>query len=304
MADFYGRPVGVLENEFLRLEYLLESGPRIVRLFFKGSTENLLAEMPDSTIPTPYGEYNFMGGHRLWHAPEQLPRTYVPDSAGLEVQASADNVRLVQPVEAPTGIRKSMKIRLQPGKPVVTIEHKLENGGAWTVELAAWAITQLRLGGVAVMPQQLPSDPVRRLLPDRLLAIWAYTKLSDPRLHLHNDVILVDGLAAQPPCKIGVMNRRGWTGYLYKDIFFNKRFTLCGDDPQPDFGCNNEIYVDHRFIEVETLGPLKKLEPGQSVVHTETWELTGGLDYPATVAGVRAMAVDLKLNEAELLLAE
>lgn len=294
--DFYGMAVGVLENEFLRIEYLQEAGPRIVRLFYKGLEENLLAEMPDFAIPTPYGEYRFLGGHRLWHAPEAMPRTYIPDTTGLEIQSIDGGLRLAGAPEEALGVQKSIEIKLVDGQAAATLEHKLENVGMWAIDLAPWAITQMRLGGVAVIPQQTPSDPRNLLLPDRLLAIWSYTALNDPRLHLADDFLLVDGTAAQPPCKIGVMNRRGWTGYLYRGVFFNKRFHRRLALPHPDYGCNNEVYVDHRFLEVETLGPMVRLEPGQSITHTETWELTGGLEnYPQSLEGVREIAKELDL---------
>lgn len=300
--DFYGLPVETLGNEFFHLDYLRGAGPRIVRLFFGNSEDNLLAEMPGFTVPTPYGDYNFLGGHRLWHSPEALPRTYVPDASGLQIQPLENGVRLIAPVEAPTGIQKSMELRLLPGRAGVTIHHRLENQGLWPVELAPWAITQLKHGGVAVIPQQIETDPRNLLLPDRVLALWSYAALNDPRLHLHDDFIMMDGVAAQPPCKIGAANKRGWIGYYRNGVFFNKRFTLRPGLPHPDFGVNTEIYVDHRFIECETLGPLVRLEVGQSVLHTETWELWGGLDYPQTIDGVRALAKDLRLNEAEMIL--
>ncbi|MER3405907.1 MAG: hypothetical protein C4289_12725, partial [Chloroflexota bacterium] len=62
MPDFYGLPVQVLENQHLRLEFLAEAGPRIVRLFIAGSDDNLLAELPDLKVSTPFGDYYFRGG--------------------------------------------------------------------------------------------------------------------------------------------------------------------------------------------------------------------------------------------------
>jgi hypothetical protein len=37
---------------------------------------------------------------------------------------------------------------------------------------------------------------------------------------------------------------------------------------------NIEVYTDGGFAEVETLSPMKKLGPGESVLHTERWELS------------------------------
>ncbi len=46
----------------------------------------------------------------------------------------------------------------------------------------------------------------------------------------------------------------------------------------PDHGCNSESYCNDKFIELETLGPLDVVSPGQTVLHTEIWEIYEGLD--------------------------
>ena len=57
--DFHGMATRSLENKYLRLDYLVEAGPRLVRLFLAGSPVNLLADVFDFKVPTPYGEYSF-----------------------------------------------------------------------------------------------------------------------------------------------------------------------------------------------------------------------------------------------------
>jgi hypothetical protein len=49
MNDFYGLPTGILENDFIQLEYLATSGPRIVRFSAQGDRTCLL---PKSGITT------------------------------------------------------------------------------------------------------------------------------------------------------------------------------------------------------------------------------------------------------------
>ena len=41
------------------------------------------------------------------------------------------------------------------------------------------------------------------------------------------------------------------------------------------------MYAAAESIELETLGPLAELSPGESAVHTETWRLVEGVDDPA-----------------------
>src|SRR5512143_3203254 len=100
MNDFYGYPTRRASSKFLELDCLATAGPRIVRLKYKGS-ENLLAEVPEISVPTPLGDYHYLGGHRLWHAPEALPRSSVPDEEGLYVaQLTSSGVVLNGGVES------------------------------------------------------------------------------------------------------------------------------------------------------------------------------------------------------------
>jgi hypothetical protein len=289
-GDFHGLPMLTLENAHLRLECLATAGPRIVRLFVTGSEENVLVEVPDIALPTPLGAYSLHGGHRLWHGPEGMPRSYVPDNSGLEVQPLADGVALIQPADSLTGIRKQIDVSVDPTAPRIVVRHELRNDGPWPVELAPWAITQLPLGGVAVLPQPespLESDP-HSLLPNRHLVIWPYARWNDSRLSLADGPFAY--LSAEPrlpPCKVGYLNRAGWVAYYRNGVLFRKRFVPQPQAPHVDFGCNVEVYCNDRFIEVETLGPLSRLEPGRSAEHVETWEVTTGIDLPNTIEGAR-----------------
>lgn len=286
-TDYYGLPARGIANEHLRLEFLVEVGPRIVRLFLAGSTENQLAELPGAKWPTPYGEYVIYGGHRLWHAPEAMPRSCIPDNGGLTVEETVGGVRLCQPAETATGIGKSIEIHLHPDRPAVTLKHQLRNEGIWTVECAPWAITQLRLGGIVILPQSTGPIDADGLLPNRQLALWPYARWDDSRLHLHDDFILVQAESQLPPCKIGYLNRLGWIGYLRDGVFFRKQFDPQLDQLHPDFGSNAEVYCNHEVIELETVAALCRLEPGQSATHVETWEFFTGLGLPATLDSAR-----------------
>ncbi len=298
--NYYTHPTYRLQNPFLSVDYLAQAGPRLVRLLVAGSDQNLLAELPEMTQPTPYGDYHILGGHRLWHSPEAMPRSYLPDNEGVQVEnlpggtLPGGSVRLTQPVEPGSGMRKAMLLNLSADAPVLTIQHSLTNAGLWPVECAPWAITQLRLGGLAIIPQQV-GVPAPQLLPDRRMTIWNYTRLQDPRLHLGDDFILLEAASRLPPCKIGVSNPQGWVAYLLGDVLLVKRFTPQPDLPHPDSGCDTEVYCNDQFIELETLGVLQVMQPGQTVTHTETWQVYTGVKFPPTLDGVRGLVKSLGL---------
>ena len=65
-----------------------------------------------------------------------------------------------------------------------------------------------------------------------------------------------------------------------------KRFDPQLDLLHPDFNTNAHLYCNQRFIELETLAPLSVLEPGESSVHVETWEIYRADDVPQTIEGL------------------
>ena len=277
MTDFHGLPVGILENKILRLEYLLSAGPRIVRFSLQGGS-NLLAELPDVCIQTPLGPYYFRGGHRLWSAPESLTRTYTPDNDGIKVEEFKNGVCLIGQSEPVTGISKMIEIRLSPDRAAVTLHHELRNEGPHSVNIAPWALTMLRLGGTAILPQPSGNTDEQGFLNNRILALWPYTHIKDPRLILRDDFILVHSTPSLTPIKIGYYNPSGWLAYWIDGILFRKTFDIFANATYPDSGCNAEIYCDSNVIELESLGALIALKPGDSVLFMETWELYDKLE--------------------------
>lgn len=271
--DFYGLPTQRLENELIALDYLTTAGPRIVRFFLKETGENWLAELPEKHWDTANGRFYIRGGHRLWHAPEKATRTYIPDNDPPAITVVEQGVILTQKIEPMTHIRKRMTILVDPAQPKVTIHHTLENHGEWAVQLAAWPITMMKLGGTAVIPQKTTTADVDGLLPNRQLVLWPYASWHDGRLHLDDTLITVDGRAALPPLKIGCLIPHNWLGYIRGSSLFLKQFQPHPIKPHADMNCNVEIYVNDEILELETQSPLTTLPPNESLTHTETWHI-------------------------------
>jgi hypothetical protein len=274
----------ILQNDQLQIEYLTDP-LRIIGLMPAGRT-NMLADLDDlPVVPTPYGDFHFRGGHRLWHAPEAIPRTYIPDTP-VTVTTLPEGVLLDSLTEPGTGIRKKIEIRLSPDKPSLTLTHTLINDGVWSVELAPWAITQFRLGGTVILPLPVGNTDPAGLLHNRQFSLWPYARFDDPRLKLGDEYILFKADALLPPFKIGYFNTGGWIAYWLDGILFRKTFEAQSNLPYPDNNCNAEMYCNHQFVELESLGPLTRLEPGASATHVEKWEILKEIDFlPAEIQG-------------------
>lgn len=258
-------------NGTIELMATSEVGPRILQFSFVGE-RNLLALFEEHLGQQGGDRWRIYGGHRLWHSPEDRVRTYVPDNDPVHVEEVPNGLRLRQPVEVPTGIEKSIEIVLDPGLARVRVVHTLKNTNLWAIELAAWALTVMDRGGFAITPLPRRHHP-DFLLPNRSLSLWPYTDMQDDRYIWGKDHVLVRQNADKGPTKIGVNNDEEWLAYYLEPFLFVKRFSYQEGRSYPDFQSSVEIYTNQRMLEVETLSPLTRLEPGEELVHEEIWEL-------------------------------
>ena len=272
--DLYAHPFDSLENEFLRVDYLTDLGPRIIGLYAKGVEGNIFAVTPDIHWPTPHGEYHLHGGHRLWTAPENPFYTCPEDN--ISIIKERNSVTLRCSVDA-ADLEKEISFHLEENH--VALTHRIVWHGSEPIELAPWSITQLRLGGMAILPQ---SNIDTGLLPNRTLVLWPYSRLKDERLNLYDDWILIHGRPENAAFKIGNYNPFGWIAYAMENVLFTKQFSTSPVNRYPDLGCNVESYVRDTSVELETLGPLTTLAPQDSITYEEIWEVNIG-SYPATL---------------------
>ena len=276
-----------LSNGVVELVVTTGVGPRVLSCGFADGP-NLLFTDESRTPLDGYDEYRIHGGHRLWHAPEDAERTYVPDNDPVKWTELDGGVELAAPVETETGIRKTLSVRLAADRPVAEVTHELGNAGAWPVELAPWAITVFEADARAVVPLSRRGEG---LLPDRSLSLWPYTDLADDRLTTAPETLLVEGdPGADGAFKVGASGANEWAGCVVDGVGFVKEFAYDETATYPDRGSAVEVYTDGSVLELETLGPLVELDPGESAVHTETWRL---LDATGLDAGSAAASGDL-----------
>jgi hypothetical protein len=200
---------------------------------------------------------------------------------------------VTQDMEPKTGLQKSMEICLQGDASRVVVTHRLSNHGLWPVTCAPWAITQLKTGGVAILPQSCEESGV---LPNRSLVLWPYTNPSNPNVTWGRNYVLVRA-NMDIPFKVGFPNPRGWLAYWLKGTLFVKRSKYEAQSSYFDFGSSSECYCNDRFIELETLAPISTMNPGTSATHVETWELYGKIDCPRDEKDAQSLVEKLKLEE-------
>lgn len=263
-----------LSNDRAEAIVTTDIGPRVIRYALRGA-DNIFGEVPETTVKTELGEWKPWGGHRLWTAPEAMPRSYAPDNTPVAYKIEGNNaIRLTQPVEPQTGIQKEMLVTLDAQGTGVTVRHKLTNRNLWAVTVSPWAMSIMRGGGVALLPQEPYRSHDDYLLPARPLVLWHYTKLSDPRWTFGDQFIRLRVVEEMKESqKVGLANKQGWAAYHHGTTLFVKRFGYEEGATYPDYGSNAEVYTAGSFAEVETLGPLRQLEAGAATEYVERWTL-------------------------------
>ncbi len=257
-----------LKSGDFRLIVTTDVGPRVMGGFVGTNKHNIFHVDRDLAGTSGAKEWVNYGGHRLWHSPEIMPRTYAPDNSKAAVRECKDgSVAFSAGKEKTTGITKTL-ILTPLGGNRFKVEHVLRNDNLWEIEVAAWALSVMAPGGVAVAPQNRAPFA---LLPNTFYSFWPYTEMNDPRYTFGKDFLLVRQDSKKPPCKLGFNCENGWLSYLNKGTVFTKTFEHFIDAEYPDNGCSIEIYTNEKMLEAETLSPLYQLGPGEEIHHVEEW---------------------------------
>jgi hypothetical protein len=246
-------------------------GPRILS-YSLDDGENILGWHPEAAVQTPLGTWRPHGGHRLWIAPENMPRSYAPDDIPVDAVSDGELSVILKGAVDAAGVQKEMAVTLAASGSEVTIDHRLTVTDPCTA--AAWALTIMRPGGTVVIPNEpfAPYSP-EHLLPVRSMALWSYTDFTDPRWEFTKDAIRLridESLPHQQ--KLGILNKQGWAGYELNDVVFRKATTFI-DAVYPDMNSNFEFYTAGDFVEIETLSPLTSLDADATIEHVERWSL-------------------------------
>ncbi len=277
-----------ISDGIIDLVITLDVGPRIVRFGFVGK-DNEFKEYSEELAITGGDEFHIFGGHRLWHSPEVTPRTYFPDNTPVKYEDHNGFIRVIPDPEIVNSIQKEIDIEVLEGKAQVRLTHRLRNIGPWAIEFAPWALSVMATEGAAIAPLPPRGTHSENLLHNSTMSLWAYTNMADSRwMWGHRFIMLRQNPKAVGPQKIGLSVPDGWVAYARKGHLFVKQFRYQPDAVYPDGGACVEFFNREEMAEVESLGPLTKLQPGEAVEHIEFWSLFDNIPQPESEADIEA----------------
>ena len=248
-------------------------GPRVIRFGFVGG-QNLFKEFTEQLGKSGEDKFQLRGGDRVWKAPEDPVATWAPDNVPVEISVTRNGLIARAPVEPLTHLRKEIEIRMADRGTDVTVVHRVTNESLFPLEYSAWALTMMAPGGVAISGFPPRGKHPANLEATNPLVMWAYSNLADKRWTFTKKYL---ALRQDPnnsePQKLGLFNPHTWGAYVLNGEAFIKQAAGDAHASYPDFGCSFETFTNNEFLEMETLSPLKKMAPGETVEQTEHWTL-------------------------------
>jgi hypothetical protein len=252
---------------------------------------------------TGEADWQIRGGLRFWLAPEDLTRTYFADNRPVAHTTVGDfAARFTPPPEDEYGVQKVMELRLSDTGSKVFVKLRVTNVGQTATTLAPWGPTVMAPGGMEIIPQpphaNHPGDPKNAkhpgdFAPSQRLILWPYFDFTDDRWTFGSNYVFLRQDPKKGPTKIGLGYPVPWVAYLNQGTLFVKRFRHHEWATYPDQGTSYQTFSNEDMLEMETVGALVTLNPGQSAELEETWELFTDVPAVKTEADVERVIVPL-----------
>jgi hypothetical protein len=282
-----------LANDRFEAIVTLDVGPRVIAYREIGGF-NVMKNYDEMMGKSGESEWQIRGGHRFWLAPEDLTRTYYADNNPVSYKATGPcAAQFTPPEEKLYGVQKVMEVRLAEKGSRIDVTLTVTNTGQVPTTLAPWGPTVMAPGGVEVIPiapkYNHPGHPSRAknpfdFAPNQSYVVWPYTDFTDSRWHFGKNYLFLRQDATKGPSKIGLAHPVPWVAYVNNGTMFVKRFIRQDWATYPDTGTSYQTFSNEDMLEMETVGILCTLIPGQSATLTESWELYTNIPHILTEA--------------------
>jgi hypothetical protein len=185
----------------------------------------------------------------------------------------ARSARLTSQADDATGVQLVRDFTLDDGSPKLTCTQTIVNVSDETRHWCHWSRTLAVGGGIVLIPlegfSRFPSGYVMYEPGSRI-----NFQPRDPNIRRRDGFLEVLDTPKHP--KLGLGSHAGWLGYLApNDLMFVKHFPTYPDRAYNEIAALTISIWYYRDVmcELEPIGPMETLGPGQSASFTETWWL-------------------------------
>lgn len=262
-----------ITNGIIAVVVTIDFGPRIIHFGFCDEDNLLYSNVHSlhvaSSEDTEGGKiFSCSGGHRLWLNLERADSTVTPDNTPVFYTILPGGVRFNRPKDETASVESGFEIMMGDDAADFMILHTAKNCSKETKVCGLMPITMLAKSGLVVLPQNTDATDMRH--PNRALAYWPGTDFRDERITYGNRFVSLRWQSGnEKPLHIGCNNVLGWMALIGEKYTFMKRYIHSPQIVYPDFGSSCEVNLRKDAVELTTLSPMYRIEPGQGIKHVE-----------------------------------
>ena len=222
-------------------------------------------------------EYEYIGVRSWFFEPTQIPESGLPAlQPATAERTGARSVRLTAAPDDSSGLRLTMEIALDAERPILHIRHGFKNMRAEKRRIACWALNVIRPdAGVGVTPWRTGGR--------RSLLFWPNTDPNEAGIYLGLRALALDyRITPQNGWqKVGTNGDAGWIAFVWNETALKSTVAHVADAEYPEdggtvtmFNSTSEVFDGKpRFGEIENVGPLSELMPGDTLWMEQELEL-------------------------------
>ncbi len=214
----------------------------------------------DKSWPAPEADWPEFTGRHSWCPPPAF------DGMPWQARVEGSEVEMVSPADPCYGLRVRRRVRFEPGQPVMTVVTRFERVSGAPARIGIWTVTQLREPAAVVVPRVRGSA-------------------------LAEGHVLLGPNQRPPSLRVGpeflVLRRDARAGYKIGSdagalLWLGEKHACRIDSPRivgadyPDKGSSAEVWTNPDplpYVELEMLGPLRALGPGETLSQTNRYTL-------------------------------
>lgn len=238
-------------------------------------------------------DYEYFGIRTWFLEPTQNAHSPLPALQRASAETMANGGLRLQAAPADSaGLQLCMEISLHQTEPILHIRHGMQNLRAEQRRLALWALNVIKPdGGVGIAPWR--SEDRQHFI------FWPNTDPDQDGLHLGRRALAVDYrvLPRHGWLKVGTDTDRGWVAYVYGEHALRSSVAHVANGQYPEgggtvtmFNSTPEVFDGkERFGEIENVGPLSDLQPGNWLWMDQEVQILSGLQGDDPEAWVDAL---------------
>ena len=271
-AEFEGYKGWWLKNDSSEAFIIADPYPRIIAFRLHGGQSPLHISH----------DYEYFGIRTWFLEPTQNSQSPLPALQKASAEKIGKNgLRLVSVEKDSSALELTMEIRLDATNPILHVRHGMKNLRDEKRRIALWALNVIKPdGGVGIVPWGKRGR--------QAFLFWPTTDPNEEGIHLRARALALDYrvLPRNRFKKVGTDTDAGWVAYVFDGHALKSTVPFVANAEYPEgggsvtmFNSTSAIFGGKpRFGEIENVGPLSDLMPGNTLWLEQKLEIISGLE--------------------------